>query len=108
MSGITLALIQFHHARVAALATFKTDAEIAEKLLGSHLGNHPLQFADNRYPARRVVSPNLRLVDDLVDEILHFFGFRFRRRDAFMQNQTPQKSFDKCPTLISSATENAA
>lgn len=108
MSGVAFALPKFHHAGIPALAALETDAEIAEELLGGHFRDHSLQFTDDGYPTFRIISPYLGFVDDLIDEIFYLLGLGFCRRNAFMQNQAPQKSFDKGPALIASAAEDAA
>lgn len=108
MSGIAFALVELHHAGIPALAALETGAEIAEKLLGSHLRNHPLQFTDDSYPTLRIISPYLGFVDDLIDEVLYLLGLGLCGGDPFMQNQAPQESFDKSPALIASAAQDAA
>lgn len=108
MSGITLALVQLHDTRIPTLTALKTGAEVTQEFLGSYLRNHPLQFPNDGHPPRWSISSDLGLVDNLIDEILYFLGFGFCRGNALMQNQAPQKSFDKGSALIASATENAA
>ncbi len=106
--GITLARVELHDAYIAALPSIETDTEIAQELLHRDRRNHPLQFPEYRDTALRLASPDFRLVDDLVDEILDFFGFRLGRRDALIENQAPQESFEKRPALIASAAQYAA
>ena len=104
MSRVALALVKFHHAGIPALAALETGAEVTEELFRSHLWDHPLQFTDDRYPTLRIISPDLGLVDNLIDEIFYLLGLGFRGGNAFMQNQAPQKSLDKGTALVSSAT----
>ena len=64
-----------------------------------------MELTRQRKAHRLIALRPLRLIHDLIDEILHLLGLGECRLYPFMQDKTPQKRLQKRSALISSSTE---